>query len=125
VSASCSQYRKFLWFDLYCKSYSFNVDDAAKVESPSQFSQRNRWGASSLNLDTGLLAQNIYKLPNYNYKNSQAPIYDLWGSTAISSAQNAANSVAAVSSYGSLIKIKTREWDLNYPLYVKWINLEW
>jgi len=125
ISASCSNWSKFLWWKLYCKSYSFKVDDASKIESPSQFAQRNWWGASSLNLDTWLLALDIpqYKLNQYDYRNSQSPIYDLGWATALSSSQNAGNSVAALSSYASIIKIKTREWDLNYPLYIKGLDL--
>ncbi len=125
VSASCADWSKFLWFKLYCKSYSFTVDDDKQLESPAQFAQRNRWWASSLNLNQELMQRTPaqYVLQNYNYKNSQSPIYDLWWSTAVPSVEKDANSVAAIPSYWSLIKIKTREWDLDYPLYVKWLNL--
>ena len=125
ISAICTNWEKFLWWNLYCKSYTFNVDDTSKTESPSQFAQRNRWGASALNLDTTWLAQATpqYKLLNYNYLNSQSSIYDLGGATATTWAHSTALSVAAVSDYASIIKIKTREGDLNYPLFIKWLDL--
>lgn len=77
------------------------------------------WGwASALNLDEEKMPEWIYELKDYNYKSSMLPIYDIWGSQAISDPEVLSESFLWHSEYASLIKVWDRYGMLEYPKYI-------
>lgn len=113
-----------IWIDRLCKKkireWDWDCDNSdpekqADCESPQQFAQRNRWWASSLNLNSWDLQNGIYTLNNFQPQSARLPIYDIAWSISIPSDQKEANSFLAIEKYASLTKIQDRYWELKYP----------
>ncbi|MCF7835358.1 VCBS repeat-containing protein, partial [Candidatus Gracilibacteria bacterium] len=92
-------------------------EEQADCESPEQFAQRNRGGASPLNLNTGKLENSVYELNNFQAQSAWLPIYDIAGSMSITGSQSEANSFLGIEKYASLTKIQDRYGELKYPIY--------
>ncbi len=90
-----------------------NLSDTSKqwdCESLQQFAQRNRWWASSLNLNTWKLEQWIYEINNFDYKSARLPIYDIAWSYALETKEAEANSYLGINKYSSLTKTQNKYW---------------
>ena len=70
-------------------------------ESPQWYALRNRWWASPLNLDA-----DFGWTSGYNFQDSIISVYDIWGSKALITAENEANSYLWVGKYTRLIQRK-------------------
>jgi len=84
-----------------------DTDQQGGCETPIEFANRNRWGASPLNLNTNM---NV----SYDYKAARLPIYDIAGSKKITTAQPEANTSSWVQKYAALIQNKLGAGDLQY-----------
>lgn len=117
----CSRYFKILWIKIFCMTRTSEYV-WEEYESIEDFAIRWRWWASSLNLDSDMLAGNPpqYVLKQYDYTSAMFPIYDIWWSVAVVSWKNTANSFLGSDSFASLIKVGDRYWRLDYPKYIKW-----
>ena len=123
----CAKWFKIIWIKIFCKWKEINPDlwndeddpeDDSPWESMTDFAMRNRWWASSVNLNQGLLQDNIYEFIEYDYTQAWKTIYDIGWSKAIDDSEYDANSVDAISSYASLIKTHDRYQDYLYPKHI-------
>ena len=83
------------------RCYLNDTSNQAGCETLAEFSQRNWWGASPLNLDI-----NTNTLTNFDYKNAKLPIYDIAGSKATAQENTNNDSYLAVEKYTNLIQNK-------------------
>lgn len=83
------------------RCYPNDPDNQWGCETLAQFSRRNRWGASPLNLD-----METNTLKNFDYRNSKQPIYDIAWSRATSQESTNNNSYLAMEKYTNLIQNK-------------------
>jgi len=122
VNAVCLPIPKWDWL---CYNWRRYRDDEEYewsdiYETIEEFAKRNWWGASTINLDQNLLTGNIYKLKSYDYKQAWLPIYDMWWSQSVTSAELDSNSFLGYEKYSSLIKTKDKFWNKTYPKYINW-----
>ncbi|MDD3263232.1 MAG: VCBS repeat-containing protein [Candidatus Absconditabacteria bacterium] len=116
---SCSKW--FLpWFHIFCMTKkSKEIGDT--YESIEDFAIRGWGGASSLNLNSGLLSSDIpeYVLNQYNYKSALFPVYDIGGSLSVKTGNLSAYSSSGSKDYASLVKVNDRYGKVDYPKYIK------
>ncbi len=120
----CNQY--FLWWkrlNICIKPRSRAKNDSAVenkcdstdpnkqwwCESLTGFAQRNRWGASPLNINS-----TSQTLENYEYKNAISPIYNIAGAKKVNTTQANANSYKSIATYTSMIQKKFGVGDIQF-----------